>query len=324
MRVAFVCSPNLALASFRMRVWLVGDALRSLGHEVFMIDVGDHPKREDPSLYDVVVFAKHSRPDVQEDLMKRSGNALTIFDCCDDHLQDWHQPAVMAHYLKMCRQADVVITSTQVLADRIKEATQRTAVVIPEPMENEDCRVPKTLTQIRRLFWHGHRSNLDGLFEVIGQLRDWKLHICTNIRDERDGEDLLRHLAPLHPDAVLASWSPMEIGKGHAACDLVIVPVVESALGHKRYKGNQRAVEASMLGRMAVVTDLPAYDGWSFFRVEDNRYFGEAVASVAAEPAKAIRMIRANQAKAREELIPYEIGKRWLTAIESAFERAAA
>jgi hypothetical protein len=166
---------------------------------------------------------------------------IKLWDVCDDHFDN---PQRSYYYRKMLDLVDVVTCTTEYLTDRIK-SFGREATVISDPLEFP--RKEPVVREPKKLLWYGHSSNLDALREL--DLSGYDLAIITN----------------KHADWCL-SWSHVNMQKGLAWCDAVIIPVKkETEKANWMAKSPNRMTEAINAGRFVVANDMPAYRGYGMY-----------------------------------------------------------
>jgi hypothetical protein len=223
---------------------------------------------------DVHVFSKHWDP-AEVELAK--GSLCSVFDICDNHFGNEKGE----HYRRMCDVVDVVVASSERLAEDIWKETGRDAVIIEEPYDGPEGE-PKFSPEMR-LFWFGHRANLRHLEAIAASLAD-PVAICTN-----------------------PQWTPQKQAEGLEWCDLVLLPQSE------RWKSANRAVTALRAGRYAVADPVDSYEGlcWTGGVLEGIEW-------VKQNPGSIIERIRQSQKIIAERFSPQRIQKQWFDCISGA------
>lgn len=181
--------------------------------------------------------------------LKREGRKV-MFHCCDNHFPTKHN----AHYRRMIAEADCVITPTFSMAEIIKKETGIQAVVIPETYElpeKEPCFKPDGKL---KLLWFGHPSNLQDLINILPDLDDHELRICTAMIKPWPGKLDGYQVLPYTADNILSAldW-----------CDAVIIP--SSCDERKKVKSANRLMESVRRGKFVVAADLPSYREYDAF-----------------------------------------------------------
>lgn len=168
---------------------------------------------------DVVIGAKHGwNPLLVRKLAKRF-----IMDVCDDHFDGKHS----AHYLVACSIADVVTCNSQEMQRVIKEQTDRDAIVIDDPYEDDEL-TPTLGEGTPFCLWFGHQSNLPDLKAVEEKIR--------------------------YPLDVISSHNYGLLDARLRKCRAVVIPT-----GQKTAKSANRAIRAIRYGKYPVCGPLPAY-----------------------------------------------------------------
>jgi hypothetical protein len=180
---------------------------------------------------DVLIFAK---PAGHELSMLREANragCITIVDFCDVH---WHMPQISS----MLNQATAVTANTEFMAQLIHDDTGRTATVIPDAYEYEEC-LPHC--KGNRLLWFGHSTNGASLNRLMGFSTEYPLRVVTNKSAQ----------APDSPIDIV-DWSTEALRQEFAKADIVLLPDTAP------HKSANRAIEAIRQGCFVVAEPHPA------------------------------------------------------------------
>lgn len=152
MNLSYVTTGHEGIASFRYRIQ--EPAMHLHKHGVF--PTISNKAHEDAK---VVLFSKHwTSNDVSYARFCKLRGQRVIYDICDDHFDTMPE-----HYNAMCSIADTITVNSEAMATRVKEATGRDAVVIPDPVLSPrgDYKQGEP-----RLLWYGQKMNIQGLYDV--------------------------------------------------------------------------------------------------------------------------------------------------------------
>jgi hypothetical protein len=144
-----------------------------------------------------------------------------IMDVCDDHFENVNR----THYLLACKVADVVTCNSLEMQKVIKKHTDRDAVVIDDPYEDEE--LPPTPG--KGCLWFGHRSNLPDLI-ALGEI-PYPVKVISN-----------------------ANYSVSALDSALKKCRCTIIPT-----GEKQAKSANRAIRSIRYGKYPVCGPLPAH-----------------------------------------------------------------
>lgn len=227
---------------------------------------------------DVLIYGKHFIEDVQLEVFDR-----LIFDVCDDHFS---RDGLGDYYHRHVAMADLVTCNSEFMKERIKEATGRDAVVIPEPYESEE-QEPEIGPF---LYWFGHKSNIFDLKRIAPQLK-YPLMILSNMEG--------------YPE-----WSKKAHKEAISVPCIVVIPT-----GKSQAKSENRMVESIRCGRYVCAEHLPSYEPFDqFFPLGD---IPEHIERALENPEYSVNRIREAQAYIREKYSPRTIGQKWLEVINS-------
>lgn len=241
------CVPVLPqLASYRLRV----DIPRKY--------VGPHRI----GVGDVTFFFKNGNPD-----LARSLKGPVVYDVVNAHFDN-------RGYRRMCELATVITCSSPAMAAIIQEATDREAVVIPDPFENKEGS-PRVNG---RVLWFGHQANIASLKPYA----DLDMDLCT-----------------------AANWSLENEAKALAHCGVVLLT------GGNPGASANRPVKALRAGRFVVAPeDCPI----SWHELSEYIWIGdvrEGIRWTFANREEACRKVQASQSYIRRTFSPQSIGSQW-------------
>lgn len=227
MKINYSTIANNHLASYRYRIKIPSDYLKSQGHKVV---IGK------PENADVGVFSKHFNAMDAEIARQPTRYGQVVFDVCDYHLEGPHR----AHYERMMNIADQITVGTDEMARLIKKEMGHESTVIHDPYEFLE-REPNYREGLN-LLWFGHPSNLSPLiFEIENcRISGYWLKVISQPNS----------LIPCVP------WSMDAMYKGLEETDIVIIPQEDTKAN--RCKGANRMVESIRAGRFVIANDLPA------------------------------------------------------------------
>lgn len=218
--ISFCHYGNKKMASYRYRVEIPA---HELGAQI------NNPKA------DVMICCKPNEQDIPYTMKARAEGRIVIMDFCDMHFDD---PV----YVELLKLAHGVTTTTQWMADYIKEEYGILATVVIDPYEYEEAPPHWSDGQI---MWFGHALNFYSVQRVLPSLPQ-PLRVVSNF----DGA---------------VPWSIENVLTEMAACDIVIMP--ETA----PYKSPNRTVEAIRRGCFVVAEPHPAINHFPGIWIGDIR-----------------------------------------------------
>lgn len=250
------------LASVRLRALEPAPFLARLGHKVKVVPMEDIPDAVrqgtffDADLY-VVQKAFLDLSPVLDELRAR-GKRIVV-DVCD-HV--FALPQLSGHYPAMLQRADLVTTSSEALADLVREVAGVPAVCVPDCVElpRGVPALPAVPPKPLRLLWFGRSDNAGPLLAALPALagfareRPCMLEVVCDATPEMSAA-LDGAAGPLH--RVLTPWSPDAVEAGLAACQFVLLPSSEEP--NVVVKSANRLQEALWAGRMPVAHPLRSY-----------------------------------------------------------------
>jgi hypothetical protein len=234
---------------------------------------------------DITLLLKHALP-----LTKvASLTGKSVWDVTDDH---YDNKILRDYYLTVPHLVDVVTCTTPVLAERIKLETGVTAVVIPDPVEF--VRKAPRITQPNKLFWYGHQSNLQALFDLR---LDHSVLIVTNT-----------------DEPWCFPYNAENMNMGFKWCDAVIIPSKETGSGpRKNAKSSNRMTEAINAGRFVIANHVPSYEGWNMWLGDIE----EGIEWLRNNQEEALCRLQAAQDKVTALLAPQVIARQWKALFDS-------
>ena len=295
-----------SFASVRYRLLLPSTALHAQGCDSKVVAFSSLAGRLRDA--EAVVLGKLLAPDVQREAREvlemvaqlRAARVAVLADFSDDHFAD---PARGEAYRAIANGVDAVVTSTEPLAEVLRQHTPATVSVVTDPVEGErrEPRVPPRAPY--ELLWFGHGSNLQTLQQALPQLSGQHLTVVSapGIGAERIG-------------ARFRAWAPRAVFDELRKCDAVVIPS-DPGDPRKAVKSPNRFTEAVWAGRFVLAHPLPAYRelaefGW----VGEN--LAEGLRWLAAQPQEALARIRGGQALIAERFSPRAVGDAWKAVIE--------
>ena len=310
--------PTSQLASARYRALVPAQQLARMGHSVRVASIleGGGPIALGDAPFDVLVLSKSFRASNEE--LARSVKARGVrvaVDFCDDH---FGHPEHGRHFHALARMADVVVASTEAMADSVKRNAGRDAIVIPDPVEGPKGVVAfHPQAPVLRVLWFGHPTNLGGLVQGIDGLSALasrmpvRLTILTKILAGVDevAADIGRKAKV---EVRLAPWSIEATWKALEEADVVWIPVADSA--QKAVKSANRLLESMWAGRLPVADAIPAYQPFADLVPIGERLDGAVLRCLAEPQAVEARLGEAQRRIARTHS-RYACGRLWSSAL---------
>lgn len=298
------------LASHRYRTILPGSGLKKLGFDVEYVSCNDWLCNRSQQTAQAIIVAKrlpssnnfssfieqNTKLFEQLQLKKQQGIPV-IADVNDDHF-DSPQPAIANYWQNLVRLADIVITGSPTMAERVKQFSSSPTFIIEDPLESSagDIRIfqrpsaghalLQSLVRKRgwfiqrlQLVWYGNEVNWPDLVASIPNLTTlatdlaFTLKIITTPKPE-----ILSFIkgynAHANPNAQLtfAEWKQETVWQEVAEAHIVLLPS-NVANNKKTVKTANRLVEALNIGRFVIAHPIPAYQ-----QLEDFVWLGEQLA----------------------------------------------
>jgi len=318
--------PTSDLASARYRVILPARQLVRLGHAVQLavLPPAGWPDAILEAACDVVVVSKsfHEANERLAEAMKRRGVRVAV-DFCDDHFED---ARFGAHFRRLAGLADIVIASSDAMAETVRRHGVREATVVSDPVEGRrgeprfEPRFPRL-----QLAWFGHPSNIPAIAARAPELHalaaSHPLHLTVVTRRSGDVESLLAEVARGAGDRLrieLVPWTQEATWDALARCDAVWIPV--EASGNKAVKSPNRLLEATWAGRYVVAGALPAYAPWDDV-MPVGQPLDRAIAAAMDDPRSTVARIASAQRRIASSHSGYAIGAAWARALGDTASR---
>jgi SAM-dependent methyltransferase len=314
--------PTSDLASARYRVIIPARQLARLGHQVQIASLppGGWPASVLDTPCDALVISKSFDPanEALARAMKARGVRLMV-DFCDDHFA---HPRIGAHFRGLAALADVIVASTDAMAESVRRNAGRDAVVITDPVEG-----PRGMPQFAprlpalRLAWFGHPSNLDGLaakaHELHALAERMPLHLSVVTAPSPEAAALVARLAGAGPrvNAQLLPWSVEQTWKTLADSDATWIPVAES--DPKAVKSPNRLLEALWAGRLAIADPVPSYQPFADL-VPLGQGLEAGMTRSLEDPAAVERNLREAQRRIARSHSAFACGRAWAVAAGDA------
>ncbi len=125
--------PTSDLASARYRALIPAQQLARLGHQVQVATLPPTgwPAKLRDGAFDVLIVSKsmHTANEELARAMKARGVKIVV-DFCDDHFA---HPQIGPHFQVLAGLADVIVASTEAMAQAVRRNVQREAIVITDP-----------------------------------------------------------------------------------------------------------------------------------------------------------------------------------------------
>lgn len=245
------------------------------------------PRRHMNGDYDVTIVAKDWIP-----LDELRGTKSLIWDCCDDHFRNEKR----AYYMAVSEMADAIVVPTDAMKTRIKEETGRDAFVISDPYEFPLSKPEIPSGKARKLFWYGHKSNIQGLIDKKADFVGREVRAMSNWRG-------------------CIPWSFEGMLHCFAWCDAVPIPVNQDK--KSQAKSPNRMVEAIRQGRYVIANPLEAYKPYGMWSGD----LKEGFEWVDNHPDEALEAVRNAQEIVQKMHDPKIIAQQWESVCRSVATR---
>ncbi|GMQ79314.1 MAG: hypothetical protein BMS9Abin02_1891 [Anaerolineae bacterium] len=249
-----------------------------------------------------------------------------VVDFCDNH---FYSPAHKIIYNKLATQADTIVTSTDLMAQAVKQATGKNSIVISDPYEGPEETVSFSPNKERlKLLWFGHTTNLHTFqsffpqLEQVGQNQPLDMHIITgkvedivetcNEFNRENSRFCKLHYSP---------WSLKTTWKAMRDTDMIIIPSLPDE--RKMVKSPNRLVESLRAGRFTLAHPLPSYTQFQDYAwINDDLPSG--ILWALQNKQEVVSRVSQGQQYVNEEFSPEKIGQQWLAAIKTTAESTSA
>ena len=296
------------LASVRYRITLPAAAVA--GSKVTQLVAGTNRRTllERFAGADVAVFGKLFDPALAELALEtiaalRGRGVKVIVDYSDDNFA---HPVVGPVYRALANAADLLVASTDGLAEVLRAEAAAPVQVVTDPVEGKRGEPRSATRQPVHLLWFGHPLNLDTLKLGLPQIRlPFELTLVTA---PGSGAEAMGHR--------FRAWSAQAVFDELRECDAVIIPS-DPHNPRKLVKSPNRFTESLWAGRFVIAHPLPSYDplgayGWV------GEDLGEGLAWLLDNPDAAVARVRAGQDAVAGRFSPQTVGRAWQSAIAAA------
>jgi hypothetical protein len=333
--------PNVASVRYRCL-----NPLTELQRRSFQIELFD-PER--CNKYSAVIFSKlYDEQNYQLAIKLKSNHKSVIFDICDNHLYNPYGTekfkVVRDQVLRMLSISDLVITSTETLADVLVQETelQTRPTVIGDAIEEDLFELGSSASWFRRIernikfhylynkskvnvLWfgiHGGENAPYGMLDLLNQkdlmiaaqrIHPFRLIIASNSRDK-----FLEHIKPFPFETHYCEWTLAEFGHIVLSSDICVLPITRNPF--TICKSNNRLATALYAGIPTIADSIPSYSDLSKFCVLDD--WENGLRNYLRDPLKAKEHARPakNYIKARYSIA--EIGSQWADHLAFVNKRA--
>ena len=223
-RVVFIHRGGPDMASYRYRAALPAHELGKINGYTAQINGGEA---------DTVIFSKPMTEDVELAKSVKAQGCRVIVDIGDDHLT---HPVIGHDYAAMIGLADVMVTPTQDMAERIYRVSGKSPVVIPDPYEYPQA-APHA--EGNKLLWFVHERNLKPLRKYLLYTEGWEFTMVTGPNDHKGA---LR-------------WSHNTLLLKLSEANVVLIPTVKG----EEYKTANRLLNAVRAGCFVVAGNSPSH-----------------------------------------------------------------
>lgn len=299
---------NSNLASIRLRLSAF------LNQKIYKVTFGDLII-ENP---DFIVIGKigGSSDNYRENLWldqinkKKESGTKIILDYTDNHLN--FKSSMSSFYSKSLLYIDAAIASSAFLSNELKKKTEVPVEIIPDVIEIESLKPRPKQSNLKKIFWFGHASNIDYLIKFINNLNNLENKIAIYILSNEQGLDIFnknqinisKNLS-IH----LGIWSIDAMINTAKFCDLAIIPSDPND-PKKAGVSSNRLITALALG-------LPtAADGMESYK-EFSKYFTDIRSEKFIDLLQNPNIFHDQVTGAQENIIPnftYEaINKKWVS-----------
>jgi hypothetical protein len=296
------------LASVRYRVTLPAAALP--GSKVTQLVPGTNRRTvlERFAGAEAVVFGKLFDPALAELALEtiaalRGRGVKVVVDYSDDNFA---HPVIGPVYRALANAADLLVASTEALAEVLRAEAAAPVHVVTDPVEGKRGEPRSAARRPVQLLWFGHPLNLDTLKLGLPQIRlPFELTLVTA---PGTGAEAMGHR--------WRRWSVPAVFDELRQCDAVIIPS-DPHNPRKAVKSPNRFTESVWAGRFPIAHPLPSYEALAGFGWVGED-LGEGLAWLLAHPDAAAERMRAGQRAIEEHFSPQAIGRAWQVAIAAA------
>jgi hypothetical protein len=265
---------------------------------------------------DIIVLAKDTS--IKDGQLLLDNNVKFVFDICDDKWGS-RKTKLVETYNFLCKNANLVTTSTSTLANIIFRNTGKKAHIIPDPVERErkepDIKIITDDTTIKFAYYGAGKN-----FEVI----DWnkivndlkrvhnKIEIHVVIGRVNKHLDKVKHL--IEQKILFAyQWTYELQDQIVDDCHFVLLPIV-SVNENISAKSPNRLIDGIQRGKLVLtnagVDSYIPFRNFSYF-VSDFNY-GQGLKFAINNRNEALRNIKLGQIYIDQHHTPEIIGKQWI------------
>lgn len=336
MKLAWVAQDNFyiedgvvksMMASTRYRLIQPATGLAANGFQLQLQGINAKTKATDyPDLLqqDCVIFGKCYEPVIADIMMRvKAAGVATVVDICDNNFTK----KVGAHYIPMLQQADLVVASTEEMAQVCRQYTDAEIVVVSDPYEAE-ARAPHVqFSDPARLLWYGSYTNLPHLYKQLPQLErvhqhhPCKLTIISN--PDKGAEQFVEQYnadTSTHVELIFKAWDLDMMNTIWDDTDIVIIP--SEANEETLVKSPNRVVDSVRSGRYVVAQPVPSYLAFTkWVSIGDDIYQG--LMDALNNPSALEDKITQAQQYIDQHHAPATIAAQWGEAVQKAVAIAA-
>lgn len=296
--VCFVSQGSSTLASHRMRVLKPA--------ELFNVGVDNIEARVSVRAIkdaDVNIFNKHftQKENFLELRGGKSQGSKTIFDVCDDHFERENGD----YYKAMCMEADTITCNSENMKKRIKEITQRDAIVIPDPITFNEGEIYYRHPERdeNRYIWYGHGSNAEALVPWLDKV-DSKVLCISDAHIRHDNVDYV-------------PWKPRVVEKFILDADIVLLPTTKHPW--TKCKSPNRVVDAIYSGKFVIADNKEVYGEFKDFiyLIDSPEEIPKAIKFYNDNPTKVVEMISKGKKYVSKRYSDGVILDGWLKALQN-------
>lgn len=242
---------------------------------------------------DILVLSKVMPEDVVMAKAAKKQGCKVVVDFGDDHFNHSVYGAV---YHEAAKEADLIVTASKVMADRVKTYTGRAVqAVIPDPYEEEEVE-PHAVGN--NLLWFGHNLNLPDLRPWTENVKGWDFTVCTG--PKRVG------------DFNCVRWSQLAQTEELRKANVVILPTRAGV----ENKTNNRLLNTIRSGAFPVCGLHPSYEEFRKLVWVGDVRTGLAWAKAFQDELNGL--VKGAQDFIRERYSPAVIGHQWAEVLEAA------
>lgn len=322
--------PNVASVRYRCLNPLTELQRRGFQIELFAL--------ERCNKYSAVIFSKlYDEQNYQLAKQLKAKQKTVIFDICDNHLYNPYGTEkfkiVRDQVLRMLAISDVVITSTETLADTLMRETelQTRPIVIGDAIEEDLFKSgsrkswPRWIARSLKfhylydrskvnVLWfgiHGGENAPYGMLDLLNQkdlmiaaqkVHPFRLIVASNSRDK-----FLRHIKPFPFETHYCEWTLAEFGHIMLSTDICIIPITRNPF--TICKSNNRLAMALYAGTPTIADSIPSYSDLSRFCVLDD--WERGLSTYLSNPLKVKEHARPAKKYIKARYSIKEIGSQW-------------